>query len=287
MVYDVAIIGGGPAGISAGIYCMRAGKSTIIFEGKELGGKLNEIDKIENYPGFVGSGKELAKNFEAHIQKFACEIKKKFVQNVIKLGAKFMISAGTDIYEAKKVIYCGGFKQNTYDFAKKYEGNGVSYCATCDGMFYRGKTVVLVGSGADAQEEAMFLGGLCKKVYVVSDKPIDISGENFEKFTPYKLVGIDGENIVSGVTLQRIDDKTTTHLDVDGVFLAIGGRAKNVLTDIKSEDFIKTDGGATEVKGLFVAGDIDDGNIKQVVVACASGANAAIKAIKELNSDNL
>ncbi len=283
MNYDIAVVGGGPAGITAAIYGVRAGKKVILFEGDALGGLLNEVDYIENYPGFVGSGKDLAQMMGEQLKKLGCEIKGKYVLNVIKLGEDFMITAGADVYQAKKVIYCGGYKRSTYGFAQPYEGKGVSYCATCDGMFFRGKTVALVGSGYDAEEEALFLQGLCKRVNIVSSKPILTEGDNVEKHFPYRLTGIEGQDKVERIIIENEQTKERKTIEVDGVFIAMGGSTKSVLSDLKTEGFIKANEGETEVKGLFVAGDIEEGSAKQVVIACAAGARSALKAIKQLN----
>ncbi len=205
--------------------------------------------------------------------------------NVIKLGKEFMITAGSEDYRAKKVIYCGGFSRNTLDFAKKFEGKGVSYCATCDGMFFRNRTVALVGNGYDAEEEAKFLGGLCKKVHLISSETIKVNGENFEVHTPYNLVGMNGSEFVESIKIHNLSDKTEQTIQVDGVFLAMGASSKTVLTDLKAEGQIDAEGEQTKVEGLFVAGDINKNCTKQVVTACASGANAALAAIRQLNAE--
>jgi len=285
MNFDVAIIGGGPAGITAAIYGARAGKSVALFEGNALGGTLNEIDFIENYPGFVGAGKDLAKLMSEQLQKFNCAIIKKFVQSVVKVRDKFFVTAGSDVYFAKTVNYCGGYKRNTFGFAKDYEGKGVSYCATCDGNFYRNKTVALVGFGYDAEEEAKFLHGLCKKIFLVSKLPLAVAGEKFERYEGGALVGIEGADRLERILVETADKKQVA-LEVDGLFIAMGGSANSVLTDLKQEGMLETVDGKTAVEGLFVAGDIDAGLPKQVVVACASGARTAMSAIKLLNHKN-
>ena len=282
MIFDIAVIGGGPAGITASIYGARAGKKVALFEGNAMGGTLNDVDYIENYPGFVGAGKDLGRSMTEQLEKYDCAIIKKFVQSVVKVRDKFFVTAGSDVYFAKTVIYCGGYKRNTFGFLKNYEGKGVSYCATCDGNFYRDKTVALVGYGYDAEKEARFLHGLCKTVYLVSTQALAVDGDKYERYDGYVLVGVEGADRVEKVLIQSAD-KNQVSLDVDGLFIAMGGSAGSVLTDLKQEGMIQTADGTTTVEGLFVAGDVDAGLPKQVVVACASGARTAMEAIKLLN----
>ena len=285
MVYDIAIIGGGPAGLSAGIYARRAGKSVVLFEGKKLGGLLNDIRRIENYPGFLGNGEELATKMCEQLLAPNCTIVKKFVLNVVKIGKKFLITAGSDTFEAKKVIYCGGYNRKSFDFLQKFEGKGVSYCATCDGAFFKDRTVALVGDGYDAIEEVRYLESICKEVHFVSSTTIEVDSEKVIHHLPYEIVGANGEEKIEEIEIKNRENKEEKTIKVDGLFVAMGGSANNVLVDLKADGFIKTNETETQIFGLFVAGDIQENSIKQVVVACADGAKAAIKAIKQLNEE--
>jgi thioredoxin reductase (NADPH) len=262
-MYDIAIIGGGPAGMSAAIYALRAGKKVALFEGNLLGGTLNQIKKIDNYPGFKSiSGKALAKKMEAQVLALEPDIIKQFVVKVMPSEQGFDIITYTDFFTAKKVIYCGGSARRTIKAAETFSGGGISYCATCDGYFYRDKVVAVVGSGYAAQEDVEYLLSLCKQVYLIGKLP-DTKAQQINS----EIVKILGTSKVEGIEL-----KNGKSLEIDGLFIALGGVGEDEIFDEEITG------------GVFRAGDIN-GEFKQVVWACAEGARAATTAIRELNQN--
>lgn len=260
-MYDIAIIGGGPAGMTAAIYALRAGKKVAVFEGNLLGGTLNQIKKIENYPGFKSiSGKTLAKKMQEQVLSLGAEVIKQFVVKVMPAEEGFDIITYTDFFTAKKVIYCGGNARRTIKAAENFFGSGISYCATCDGYFYKDKVVAVVGSGYTAKEDVDYLLSLCKKVYLIGS----LTNTNAEQINS-EVVKILGTNKVEGIQLKN--GKT---IEIDGLFIALGGVSQDEIFD-------------EEIKGgVFKAGDAN-GEFKQIIWACAEGAKAATAAIRELN----
>lgn len=266
-MYDIAVIGGGPAGIAAAIYSLRGGKSTVLFEGNLLGGTLNQIKKIENYPGFKSmSGKTLSKKMTAQLLALNPEIIKQFVVKVLPSDNGFEIITNTNSYEAKKVIYCGGERRGNIKAAEKFKGSGVSYCATCDGFFYRGKTVAIAGSGYTALEDAEYLLPLCAKVYLIGKNP----GLNAEAYNNLEIINSEVVKILGREKIESIGLKDGHEIALDGLFIAMGGAgADDVLCDAGQ-------------RGVFMAGDITK-KFRQIVWACAEGARAATSALQELN----
>jgi thioredoxin reductase (NADPH) len=265
-MFDIAIIGGGPAGLSAALYALRAGKTVVLFEGEALGGTLSRLEKIENYPGYEqSSAKELSLSMQRQIQKYNPEIVRQFVVKVMKSGEGFSIFTSSNDFSAKKVVYCGGIIKNTIAAAKDYKGGGLSYCATCDGFFYKNKTVAVVGSGYTAEEDVKYLMPLCKKVYLIGKLP-QLEVEQFDD----TVKEIIGQERVEAIRL-----KSGKTLDIEGLFIALGTYSADSLFEIDAKK--------EKIKGLFFAGDAT-GEFFQVVHACASGAKAATEAIKELNS---
>ena len=279
-MYDIAIVGGGPAGLTAAIYALRAGKTTVLFEGNKPGGKLNEINELENYPGFRGTGKELATIMTEQATRLGLTIVPKFVTAVYKEGEIFYLTAGKTSFEAKEAIYCGGFARKTYAFAEKYLGSGVSYCAVCDGNFFRGRPVAVVGQGEAAVEDALYLAGICSKVYLVGENAP--TPKDNVRYIAGRLTSIGGNGRVENIEITAGDERQK--ITVDAVFLAMGAKAESILPFIEADGFIRVNDFATALDGLYAAGDIVSGTLKQVVVACGSGASAAQKAIARLNA---
>lgn len=279
-MYDIAIVGGGPAGLTAAIYALRAGKRTVLFEGNKPGGKLNEISDLENYPGFRGRGEELASIMTAQAMRLGLELVPKFVTAVYKENEVFYLTAGKTTVEAKEAIYCGGFARKTYAFAEKYLGSGVSYCAVCDGNFFRGRPVAVVGKGEAAVEDALYLAGICSKVFLVGEA-VPALKDNVQ-IVPGRLTAIGGDGQVENIEVTT--GEGTQSIEVDAVFLAMGAKAESILPFIEADGFIRVSDSATEIDGLYAAGDIVSGTLKQAVVACGSGATAAQKAIARLNA---
>ncbi len=304
---DLAIIGGGPAGLTAGLYATRGGlQDVVMFEMGMPGGQITGSSEIENYPGQaeVVTGMDLMQNWPEQCQRFGLKHEMNQITSVVKDGDTFKLKTvdGKD-YEAKSVLLATGSVPRRAGFAgeDKFFGRGISTCATCDGFFYKGKEVAVVGGGDSALEEAVYLSKLCSKVYLVHRRdtyraaPSTIAhmkaAENIEEVTNVDVEEVIGDNM--GVTGLIVKDKKTgesRELPTPGVFVFVG---RNVLNDpIKQEDgtFLCDVNEAGEVivdlrmktstAGLYAAGDIRIDAAKQVVCAAADGATAAVNIIE-------
>ncbi len=265
--YDVIVIGGGPAGLTAAIYLARAGKNVAVMEGNELGGTLAKLKKIANYPGGVSDdGAQIAARMARQIKEFNVKVIYEFANKVRAHAQGFDVYTVNGKYTAVYVIYCGGIQRKTLETEKKFVGSGVSYCAVCDGDFFKGKTVAVIGDGHAAEEDVRYLLPLCKKVYHV-----------------YTQKAIEGAEPIKGKVTEFIGDTTLSAISVggktvavDGAFIAMGGTAASLIKGVEIKDgLIVNDGGRTNVDGFFVAGDAGYGSMKQVVAACYEGARAA------------
>ena len=291
--YDVAIIGGGPAGYTAAIYACRAGRSTVLFEKASPGGQMGVTSTIENYPGFeTVDGFELAMRMQAQAKKTgAVLVSDEIVSAELDGKTKTLSTRKGEIYSAGAVIIASGARPRLLGVSgeKEYTGRGVSYCATCDGMFYRKKTVVVNGGGNTALEDAVYLSNVCEKVIIVhrrdgfrashSEVAKAEAKPNIEfklNATVEEIVG-DGAR-VNGVRIRCTDGREET-IDCSGVFVAIG-------RDPETEMFagkLELDGGyiaagedcRTSVGGVFAAGDVRTKQLRQIVTAAADGASAA------------
>lgn len=264
---DIIIIGGGPAGMTAAIYAARADKSVILFEGNALGGTLAKLKKIVNFPGSVSEdGAEIAARMAAQVKQFDVRIISDYVRGVHKSGEKFNAMTDTESFTAKYVIYCGGINRHKPKAEQKFRGSGISYCAVCDGNFFRGKTVAVIGDGEAAMRDVKYLLPLCEKVYhIYTTAPAPdaqgIKGRVDEFLGDVSLTGI----VVGGKTIA-----------VDGAFIAMGGATSEIISGLNITDgFIVSDGCKTNIDGFFVAGDAAFGSMRQVVSACYDGALAA------------
>ena len=300
---DVAIIGAGPAGLSAGLYASRMGLKTKIFEKLNPGGQITLSSEIENYPGVcdVKSGLELMECWPKQAQKFGCEIEINIVSKIYKED-NFKIVLNDRVEEAKNVIIATGAspKRAGFEGEEEFIGKGVSTCAVCDGFFYRNQEVAVIGGGDTALEEAIYLSGIAKKVYLIHrrDKfraaPATIkrvlSNDKIKILYNSKVKKVYGEQFVEGIIVNQ--DNKEIDLKVPGVFVFVGNR-KN--TDILKDDkeFICKmceDGSVcvdlnmqTSLKGLYAVGDIRANSPKQVVCAASDGAIAALAIVKEIN----
>lgn len=298
--YDIVIVGGGPAGLTAAIYGLRAGKKVLILEGKALGGQIVNAMDVQNYPGFVSvSGIELITNMQSQVVKFDGEIKYERA-----MGIKDMI-VRTDggEYKAKAIILATGAENRKLGLFGEDEliGKGVSYCAACDGGFYKDKTVAVVGGGNTALEDVIYLAGVADKVYLIhrrdefkADKANveRVAGlSNVEKIMSANVREILADEKVKGlrIEIKPEGDKSVEEriIDVDGVFFAIGyaPQADEFASAVKldTDGYIETpDGVHTSCPGIYVAGDARAKEIKQLVTATADGAIAASIAVKEI-----
>lgn len=297
--YDVVIIGGGPAGLTAGIYCARARLKTILLEGAGLGGQVALTDQIENYPGFIGnSGAELIKNMEKQARGFGLEIHTfKMVTKVILDGLIKEVYAGEDLYPSDVIILATGLKTAELNLPKEINlrGKGVSYCAVCDANFFNNKRVAVVGGGDTAIEDAIYLAKFASQVFVIhrrdelrATKILQETAFCNEKITfiwSHIVQGLIGDNLLEGVILQDRKTGKETKLDVEGLFVAVGSQPYtgflSGLVSLGEQGFVKVNARMeTSVPGIFAAGDIRDTPLRQVSTAVGDGAIAAISAEK-------
>lgn len=300
------IIGSGPAGYTAAIYASRANLNPILYEGIQPGGQLTITDSVENFPGHPEeiSGQELMDQMRSQVGKFNVEIRPNICvkTDLSQRPYHFWFDNGTEI-EADAVIIATGASAKFLGLEdeKKYMGQGVSACATCDGFFYRKRTVAVVGGGDTACGEALYLAGLAAKVYLIVRKPFlraskimqdrVMKHEKIEILFETNTEGLYGENGVEGAHLvhRRGEmDERRYDLPIDGFFLAIGHRPNSDIfkpwVETDEIGFIKTNGAstATNVSGVFAAGDVADPTFRQAIVAAGSGCKAAMEAERYL-----
>jgi thioredoxin-disulfide reductase len=304
MVYDLIIIGGGPAGITAGIYAARQKLNTLLITKAFAGQMARKAVAIENYPGFDSiSGLDLIKKFESHLRKQKAEIKLDTVIKVKKSGTNFTVLTGSKKqYQAKSVIIASGADPRPLEVPgeKKYIGKGVSYCVACDGPLYSGKEVVVIGGGNSGFEAALSLTNYVKKVYILeagskiradelNQQKVQKTGK-VEVITSAKIKQIKGKDFVESVVYEDKQAKKTKVLNVEGVFVEIGSQPATSfvggLVDFNKKDEIIVDHqtGKTKTRGLFAAGDVDNLSFKQIVIAAGEGAKAALAVSSYLQS---
>lgn len=293
--YDIVIIGGGPAGLTAGIYAARAGKKVLVLEGRALGGQIVNAPDVRNYPGAPSiSGVDLSMNMYKQVLEHGGEVK---FERAMGIKDKIVHTDGGE-YKAKAIILATGAENRKLGLygEDKLVGKGVSYCATCDGNFYKDKTVAVVGGGNTALEDAIYLADICKKVYLIHRRE-EFRGDkttvdkiealkNVEMILSANVKEILGEEKVEGLGLE-IKDGERKEIKVDGVFFAIGYEPQaNEFADsveLDEQGYIKTkDGVHTSTKGIYVAGDARAKDLKQLVTAASDGAIAATVAVKEM-----
>ena len=295
------IIGAGPAGYTAAIYTARANLNPVLYEGLQPGGQLTITTEVENYPGYPEgvSGTAMMEDFKNQAQRFGTDIRWGTATKVDFSGETHKVWIDdSKIIEAETVIIATGAtaKYLGLDDEKKYAGGGVSACATCDGFFYRGKDVAVVGGGDTAAEEAMYLAGLCKKVYlivrrdelraskVMSDRVMKTP--NIEILWKHQVKGLLGDNgVVEGALLVKNkggEMEEEVKIKIDGFFLAIGHKPNSDIfkeyIDTDEVGYIKTISGTskTKVSGVFACGDVQDSHYRQAITAAGSGCMAAI-----------
>ncbi len=293
-IYDVLIIGAGPAGLTAAIYASRANLSVLIIEAEVFGGKLSKTYEIENYPGIRKiSGMELAMQLSEHGQAFGAKLITGSVDSISdEDGLKKISITNGDSYLGKTVIVATGTKERELDVpgAKEYTGRGVSYCAVCDGFFYRNKKVAIIGGGNSAVEEALYLATLAQKVTVIIRRDVfradalavDRLKKNEKIDIVYRHVPdhlkID-EGKISGLFVRSVDDGQLKLVECDGVFPYIGADPCTSFLDpalLDENGYIKVDEEMkTAAKGIWAAGDCIAKDLRQVVTACNDGAIAA------------
>ncbi len=295
-MYDIIIVGAGPAGLSAAVYGLRAGKSVLLLEKESYGGQIINTPEIENYPGIKKiSGYEFAENL---------------YQQVVDLGAEIVFEAVTAIeteedikkvftaqneYLCKTVILATGATHRKLGIEREEElvGKGVSYCATCDGMFFKGKDVAVAGGGNTALQDALFLSNYCRKVYLIhrreefrGEKRLEAAlreKDNIEFVLNCQVTALNGEKTLTSVTVRDKNTEKEKELSVSGIFIAVGQEPQSQIV----QNMIDTDEGGyiisgeecyTNCSGIFTAGDCRTKSIRQLATAVSDGAVAALKA---------
>ena len=299
-MYDMMIIGAGPAGLSAAIYGVRAGKSVFVLEGKTYGGQIINTPEVENYPGIRKvSGFEFATGLYQQAKELGAEIKMEKVLSIEK-GSDMIIRATTakGTYDAKTVILAVGARKRMLGLSREEEliGAGVSYCATCDGMFYQGKTVAVNGGGSTALEDALFLSNYCKEVYLIhrrdsfrgEQKLVDAlkEKENVVFVMETVITGLLGEERMTGIRIKNNAGEEKT-LAIDGLFVAVGQEPETeIVRDLVATDekgyIVADENCRTDLEGVFVAGDCRTKAVRQLTTAAADGAVAALMAAEYL-----
>lgn len=302
MIYDIIIVGSGPAGLTASIYASRANKSVLVIEKEAFGGMITHSPKVENYPGLgVISGLDLADKFVAQAMDLKVNFEFDEVKDIVKENQVFKVIGDHKEYEAKSIILATGSKHRTLKLEneEKLVGQGISYCAVCDGPFYTGQDVTIVGGGNSAMQEALMLASYCKSVTMIQNLPYftgekaleeQISKtENISVLFNKVVVGLIGEDSLKSIILQDQVSKQKEVFETNSIFVAIGQEANNEafkhICDLDNQGFIISDDMCTcKTSGVFVAGDCKVKKIRQVVTATSDGSIAALQAIKYLDS---
>ena len=302
-MYDIIIIGSGPAGLSAAIYAQRACLDTIVIEKNGIsGGQVLNTWEVDNYPGFPGvTGFELSRQFREHANKLGARVVQDEVVQVELSGSVKKVVCEEETYEARCVILASGAHHRTVEVPgdEELRGAGVSYCATCDGAFFRGRTVAVVGGGDAALEDAIFLARMCEKVYIVHRRD-KLRGakrlqerlqalENIEFVWNSETVAIEGNAQVEALRLRQTKTGEEKRLDVDGVFIAVGIAPESELyagqLELDEQGYIRADeSGQTSVPGVFAAGDVRTKALRQILTAASDGANCVASAERYLQA---
>ena len=295
---NVLIIGSGCAGLTAAIYAGRANLNPLVLDGHEPGGQLSLTTHVENYPGFPEGilGPELIENMRKQAQRFGAEFKAGAVTEVDLTKRPFRVTAGKDAYETRTIIVAAGASARLLGLKGEREliGHGVSTCATCDGYFFRGKPIAVVGGGDSAMEEANFLSRYASRVYLIHRRPefraskimVDRAkaNEKIKFITPFVVDQILApEGLVKGIRIREAHNGNTREIDLDGVFVAIGHNPNSIVfrgkLDMDENGYlIPREGSLTSVPGVFIAGDVQDHRYRQAVTAAGSGCMAAMDA---------
>ncbi len=295
MLYDLIVIGGGPAGMTAALYARRYDLKVLVLYEK-LGGHTADAHNVENYPGiFSISGMNLAAKFKEHAEKFKAEIKQEKVERIEKATHDFHVTTYHSMYTGKTLLIATGTETKRLEIKgeKEFSGKGISFCATCDGPFFKKKTVAVVGGGDSAVSAALYLSDIAKKVYLIHRReefraePLQVKQlrktKNIECVLSSVIQEIKGAKLVSSAIISDVNNSKTKEIALDGVFIKIGAMPTSVLVQdvgVKFDDsgFIVVDcAQATTIPGVYAAGDITTGSNKfmQIVTAAAEGAVAA------------
>lgn len=297
-MYDCIIIGGGPAGLTAGIYLARANKKTLIIEKENIGGQIASSPLVQNYPGFVSiTGAELANNLYEQVENLNVPIE---LEEVIKIEDGIIKKVITDYntYECKSIIIATGAKYRLLGLDNENEliGKGIHFCVSCDGAFYKDKEVAVIGGGNSAVTNAIYLASLCKKVYLIHRKDqfnceeelkkTLNNLENVETIYNSNVVEIKGDNNLEEIIIKT--DNELSSIKIDGMFVSIGMDAQSELASnilsLNKNNYIITNECKTDKEGIFVAGDCREKNVRQLATAINDGAISATLAINYLKN---
>ncbi len=292
--FDVIVVGGGPAGYTAALYTVRAGLTTLVLEAVAPGGQMNETVNIENYPGFAEGidGFTLGQKLQEGARKFGAQTRFEQVQKVNLVGEEKVLHTDAGVYSAKAVVLATGAGHKHLGLSREGEltGKGVAYCAACDGNFYRGKTVAVVGGGNSAAADALLLSRIAKKVILIHRRdtlratkvyhqPL-LQAENVEFRWNSEVTELLGEGRLSGVRIRNANTGEEEELAVDGLFISIGRKPATELfagqVALDEQGYIVADEStATSLAGVWAVGDVRTKQVRQIVTAAADGAVAA------------
>lgn len=299
-MFDIVVVGAGPAGIAAGIYAKRAMLDCLIIDKQGIGGQIVLSDLIENYPGFPSiSGFELMNKFKEHAEKLGINVKQAELESISKSGDYFAVKLTSEEIQTKSVIITTGAKPKKIGIPGeiKFTGRGVSYCATCDGPFFRDMDVAVIGGGDTAAKEANYLTKHANKVYLIHRRN-ELRAEKINQERVFENPKIElilesvpleirGTDTINHLLINNIKSNKTNLLGVKGVFIFIGHEPNTEFISVKKDEngFIMTDENLqTSIKGIFAAGDCRHKRLKQVVTAVGDGALAAVCAEDYINS---
>ncbi len=295
-VYDVIVVGAGPAGLTAALYCGRAGLDTLVLEKLSPGGQMATTNEIENYPGFPGitDGFTLAMNMKTQAEQFGVQQTYAEVQALRVEGETKRLETKDGVYRARCVILAPGAAPRLLGLPNEtaLRGKGVSYCATCDGAFYRGKTVAVVGGGDTAAADAVFLSSLCEKVYLIHRRDTLRASKSYTRKLDKPNVEILWDSVVTeiledgrvcGIRVQNVKTQAERELALDGLFVAVGNVpatdfARGAVELDSAGYFTAGEDTRTNLPGVFAAGDCRKKPLRQIVTAAADGAVAAYAA---------
>ncbi|MBP3255360.1 MAG: thioredoxin-disulfide reductase [Clostridia bacterium] len=295
-MYDIIIVGAGPAGLTSALYALRAGKKVLVLEAKTYGGQIINAHNVENYPGITSiSGFDFATSLYNQVKALGLEYKN---ETVIKIDENKTLVTNKGNYEAKAIILATGAENRKLNLQneKALTGKGISYCATCDGNFYKNKIVAVAGGGNTALEDAIYLSNIAEKVYLIHRRD-EFRGEqkyveelnkkeNVEFILNTNIVNLNGNDKLESIDIKDNTGNINT-LNINGLFIAVGQEPKNEIfsniINIDKSGYIKSDDGVhTNVQGIYVAGDARVKDLRQLTTAVSDGSIAATTAIKEM-----
>ena len=294
-MYDIIIVGAGPAGMTAALYALRANKKVLVLEAKAYGGQIVNANLVENYPGIPNiSGFDFATNLYNQIKELGAEIK---FETVLHVDEEKNVTTDENTYQAKAVIIATGSENRKLNIERERDlvGKGVSYCATCDGNFYKNKVVAVSGGGNTAFEDALYLSDIAKKVYLIHRREEFRAEQTYINKLKKKenvtfvlnanVVALNGEEKLESIELEKNDGSKET-INVDGLFIAVGQAPRNdifsnVVTLNEQGYIVSEDGVHTNVDGIYVAGDTRVKSLRQLTTAVSDGSIAATTAMRE------